>query len=100
MATTAAFDQVCERLEQGTGLDRIQCRGTLRLVLKEAGLDPSQIQPREMAAVLERLLPGALASRGVNDVKTLCASISGAIASIPTAAQPETPEAIFRRLAG
>jgi hypothetical protein len=37
------FDFVAEQLEHHTSLDRLEARGTLRLALKEAGLDPQSI---------------------------------------------------------
>ncbi len=38
MATTL-FDVAAERLEAGAEMERLAARGTLRLALKEAGLD-------------------------------------------------------------
>ena len=39
MADLTAFEQACESLEQLTELSRLEARGTLRIALKEAGLD-------------------------------------------------------------
>jgi hypothetical protein len=100
MSTAAAFDHVCEGLERRTSLDRLQCRGTVRLALKEAGLDAGRVRPAEMAVVLERLLPDALRSRGVEEPEALCRELAGGLAALPAAAGADTPEAIFRRLAG
>ena len=39
MADSAAFTFVCTTLEESTALDKLEARGTIRLALKEAGLD-------------------------------------------------------------
>jgi hypothetical protein len=100
MAATTAFDQVCESLERRTSLDRLQCRGTVRLALKEAGLDAARVQPSEMAVVLQRILPGALRSRGVEAPEALCEELARGLAGLQSAPQLDSPDAIFRRLAG
>jgi hypothetical protein len=94
-----AFDRVCEGVERGTSLDRMQSRGTVRLALKEAGLDPARVQPNEMAVVLRRILPGALRARGVETADDLCAEIARGVAGLQVAPQADTPDAIFSRLA-
>ncbi|HEY8492306.1 MAG TPA: hypothetical protein VIN04_00340 [Myxococcota bacterium] len=100
MSTSAAFDFVCEGLERGTPLDRLQCRGTVRLVLKEAGLDVSRVLPHEMAVVVERLLPDALRSRGVENPETLCGELARGLANLRVTASSDAPDAVFRRLGG
>lgn len=100
MATSPAFDSVCDGIEQHTSLDRMQCRGTMRLVLKEAGLDPTNVQPREMVVVVQRVLPGALEARGVAGAKDLCERLALGLGGLADAPQVDSPDAIFRRLAG
>jgi hypothetical protein len=100
MTATTAFDHVCEALEHATSLDRLQCRGTIRLVLKEAGLDVARVQPNEMAVVVRRLLPAALRSRGVDAPEPLCEELARGLASVETAPVAESPDAVFRRLGG
>lgn len=99
MASTA-FEHVCESLERRTSLDRLQCRGTVRLVLKEAGLDPARVQPREMIVVVQRVLPGALRSRAVEGPEVICDDIARALVGVASTPQPESPDAIFERLGG
>jgi hypothetical protein len=53
-----------------------------------------------MAVVLERVLPAALRSRGVEDPEALCRELARGLAALPDAPSADTPEAIFRRLAG
>lgn len=96
----SAFDHVCEGIERGTALDRLQSRGTVRLALKEAGLEPARVQPAEMAVVLRRVLPAALRSRGVENAEAVCEALALSVARLESSAQPDSPDAVFRRLAG
>jgi hypothetical protein len=100
MAESAAFEAVCASLEQNSSLDRLEARGTMRLALKQAGLDPKAVTGRQLAAVLEKLLPAELASRGIASPEALCTRIGAALASVDASARTDTPEAIFARLAG
>ena len=92
------FDHVCEGVERGTSLDRLQSRGTVRLALKEAGLDPARVQPNEMAVVLSRILPAALRARGIESPEVLCAELARGLSGLEVASLGDTPDAIFRRL--
>jgi len=103
MASASVFDWVCERLEETTSLDRLEARGTLRLALKGAGLEARSATREQMRVVLSRVLPGELASRGVEDGEGVCARLAGmldgAAVEEPTAAT-DTPDAVFARLGG
>ena len=95
------FDLVAGELERGTDLARLETRGTVRLALKEAGLDARSVTPAQMAVTLEKVLPGQLRSRGVAHAEGLCQTILETLAR-DHSTQPddaESPEAIFRRLA-
>jgi hypothetical protein len=50
--------------------------------------------------VVQRVLPGALESRGVAGAAALCERIALGLAEIADAPQADSPDAIFRRLAG
>lgn len=102
MADAAVFELVAGALEEATALDRLQARGTLRLALKQAGLDSHGVAPDEMRAVVERVLPAELTSRGVAEAARVCERLQASIDAHRLDAAPaaETPEAIFRRLAG
>lgn len=101
MADAAAFDWVCSELEQKTSLDRLEARGTVRLALKEAGLDSRAITGDQMKVVLEKVLPRELGSRGVDDADNLCRSLAGQVVAVAgSSSGAETPEEVFRRLAG
>ena len=100
MDESTVFDLVCDELEKSSSLDRLQARGTVRLALKEAGLESHSVTLEQMAAVLEKVMPGELAARGLPAVEALCASIAAQLGGISSSPVDETPEAIFARLAG
>lgn len=102
MATTV-FDYAAEQLERRTDLERLEARGTLRLAVKSAGLDPREITAGQMSVVVGRVLEAELASRGVERPAAVCEDLLGAIKQLDPAQSaepsPDSPEAIFRRLA-
>ncbi len=102
MAGTSAFDWVCGELETRSSLDRLEARGTVRLALREAGLDAASVTPEQMGVVLEKLLVGELEVRGLANAADLCRSLADGLsaAALSAPAGGDTPEAIFRRLAG
>ena len=65
------FDALAETLERETGFDRLAARGTLRLALRAAGLDPSA-RAGEWVDVVTRLLGRELESRGVDQPEAVC----------------------------
>lgn len=99
MADSAAFEAACAGLEDSGALDRLAARGTIRLVLKEAGLEPKTVTARELGVVVERLLPAALETRGVSEPTAPCAAIRRALERVTDRAG-DTPDAIFARLGG
>jgi hypothetical protein len=100
MADAAAFDFVCEQLEARTSLDRLAARGTVRIALKQAGLDARAVTPQQMAVVSEKVLAAELATRGVPDAQALCAELAASARKLSATASAETPDAVFRRLGG
>ncbi len=100
MADAPVFDRVCDELEQKSSLSRLEARGTLRLALKEAGLEAAAVTVPQMTVVLRKVLPAELASRSVAGAAALCEALVGCLSGLaagPDAA--ETPEAVFARLA-
>ena len=96
------FDFAAERLEHHTSLDRLTARGTLRIALKVAGLDPSAFTAGQLRVVFEKVMPGKLDSRGVSDVQDVCAAVLADLESAGDAAadaSATSPDEIFRRLA-
>ncbi len=98
MANSEVFDFVCEEIESHTTLDRLSSRGTVRIALKQAGLDPSAVTPEQMAVVVERLLPAELASRDIRDGAAICAALATRTRLVAAGDRRETPDAVFRRL--
>ena len=79
---------------------RIASRGTVRLALKQAGLEARSVSADQMKIVVEKLLPTELAARGVDGVEGICQSIADGVSSVSDGADPETPDAVFKRLGG
>ena len=98
------FDIAAESLEQHSSLDRLEARGTLRIALKAGGLDTKGLTAEQLGVILERVLPGELTKRGVEDAAGVCAAVMASIKDSATA--PETTKTsenaydVFRRLGG
>ncbi len=98
-APDSVFDTAAAALEANCDLDRLAARGTLRLLLKDAGFDPKAILRDELVKVLEALLPDALGSRGIGDADAVLAAVLGAVrSSEDVGVDAERPERIFARL--
>jgi len=97
------FDFVADVLESRTDLAKLEARGTVRLALKEGGLDARTVDVDQMAVVLTKVMPGEMRARGIESCDEICEGIVTDLkAQYPAdAAAPaaESPEAIFRRLA-
>ena len=100
MADSQAFEFVCGQIEENSSLDRLAARGTVRIALKQAGLEARSVTPDQMAVVVERLLPTELTARGVADGESLCTEICAGLADISPGDITETPDAVFQRLGG
>jgi hypothetical protein len=101
MATSAAFDWTCAALDERSSLNRLEARGTLRLTLREAGLEPASVRKEQLTVVLEKLLPDQLASRGIDDAEELCRELARRIVEVELDGPgAESPEDVFRRLGG
>jgi hypothetical protein len=100
MSESNAFHHACEELERRTSLDRLEARGTVRLALKQAGLEARSVTPAQMGVVFTQLMPGELSTRGVSDAESVCTAIRGSIQSLPEESGAEAPDAVFARLGG
>jgi hypothetical protein len=103
MAGSSAFEWLCTALEESTTLERLEARGTIRIALKEAGLEPRTVTPSELRVVAQKILPRELRNRGVANEAALCdRMVSGlqVLESQAGGAAADTPDAIFRRLGG
>ena len=83
------FDETASHLEELTSLSRLEARGTLRLALKEAGLEPEGLTGRQLRVVLEKVLPKELGLRGIQEGDPICASLAERV----RAGEPEEGQA-------
>jgi hypothetical protein len=98
---TDLFDLAAEKLERTTDMDRLAARGTLRIALKEAGLDAHKLTLPQLRAVFERLMPKELDARGVSDAAATCEAAMHEIARSADAidiASSASPDDVFKRL--
>ena len=100
MANSVVFDWICEQLEQRSSLDRLESRGTVRLVLKKAGLEVEGLLPEPAAVVLRKLMPKELEVRNVVDCEALCEGMADEVSRLVGVeiGQPDSPESVFERL--
>jgi len=100
---SALFDLAAERLEHHTILGRLEARGTLRLALKEAGLDPKSLAARELSVVFDKLMVTELQRRGVREAAEACQRTMDDVSAMTMADDARSasrPDEVFRRLAG
>jgi hypothetical protein len=79
MQGSPAFTWTCAEIVRGTTLSELVARGTVRLALKQAGLEAQAVSGDEMAIVLREILPRELAARAVANAAKLCSEIAGRI---------------------
>ncbi len=101
---TDLFDIAAENLEGATDMDRLAARGTLRIAVKEAGLDPHKLTVSQLRAVFEKLMPKALDAGGVSNATAACQAVMDEIArssaDASDIASSASPDDIFKRLGG
>jgi hypothetical protein len=101
MADSRAFEWTCEELEAASSLTKLESRGTIRLAVKEAGLEAEHVTPQQMSVVAERILPGELRNRGVEGAEGICSALMSGLRALPILEAEdaqETPEDVFKRL--
>ena len=99
----ALFDLAADQLEQHTDFSRIEARGTLRIALKDSGLDARSITPGQRCVVFDKVMPIELERRGVKDATEVCSAVIEGLANAPASADKESstdPDGVFRRLGG
>jgi hypothetical protein len=94
------FEWACALLENNTTMNRLQARGTLRLVLGSAGLDIGTLTGKQMRVVAGRMLGEELRKRAIVNVDQLCAALMVIPPEVESAPGPlhPTPEDVFKRL--
>jgi hypothetical protein len=102
MADSPAFSWVCDQLQRATPLSEIEVRGTVRLVLKQAGLEARNVSGAEMAVLLGKVMPLELQQRAVENAGRLCEDLATRIRAerFTEELDPKSVEAVFRRLGG
>ena len=102
MADSKAFEIVCKELEEATTLSGIEARGTVRIALKQSGLDASVVGAKEMDVILRMVLPKELTLRGVDAGDAVAEAIATSLktADLSEEQRADSPEAVFARLAG
>ncbi len=100
MADSPVFEFVSEFLEGATSLDRLESKGTVRLALKQAGLEARSVTADQMVVVLEKIMSHELATRGVADVEPLLDRLGSQLNSRNFDTESDSPEAVFARLGG
>jgi len=101
MAVTI-FDFVAEQLESRSDFEKLEARGTVRLALKESGLDAKTVTSEQMLVVLDKVMPAELETRGIAEATAVCGALATALkeAAAELAGSAEaSPEEVFRRLA-
>jgi hypothetical protein len=96
------FDIAAEQLEHHSSLDLLPARGTLRIALKESGLDAKSLTLQQLGVVFEKVMPKELKLRGVGDAARVCNAVMDDLANSPAtadAAPARDVDDVFRRLA-
>ena len=65
-----------------------QSRGTIRIALKKAGLDPASFDASQLKVVLEKVMPNELRVRGIRNAESVCRDL---IQALDTSFDPSTP---------
>jgi hypothetical protein len=100
MAESEAFDRACTLLEGLTEFSRLEARGTIRIALKQAGLNASSVRASELVVVARAVLPGELESRGVAGSDSVCHQLCEDLSKVADSPSEDTPESVFSRLGG
>ncbi len=104
MADAAAFAFLCNELESASNLSRLEARGTMRLALKDAGLEAHSVTRDQMCVVVEKLLGSELQCRGIENIDYLCHSLLAGLAALSDdladGGRYQSAEDVFKRLRG
>jgi len=98
MADSTAFERAADELEARTNLDRLEARGTLRLALKSIGLDGRSATKEQVTAVVEKMLPGELTTRGIENSGGICSEVVAALAGIQDSGIGGSALDVFERM--
>ena len=100
MADSPVFEWLSNAIVETTPLSTPEARGTVRLALKDAGLDPKTLDQRQAHVVIRQLLPKEFQVRGIEEPEARCQELESRLeAEAPRMQDGATPEAVFERLA-
>ncbi len=103
MAESPVFEWVSDALERTTPFSRIQARGTVRLALKQMGLDAASVDRGAMRVLLTVILPKELAARNVPDPGGTCQELVRGLDATDfraSAVDASSPDEVFSRMFG
>lgn len=101
MSGRSLFDELAAALEERTSFNSLEARGTLRLALRKAGLEPDKLTRAHTAALVRKILPEELRARGVPEADEVCEALAAGIEnSRHGVAEAHRPETLFERLRG
>lgn len=95
------FEFVASELEKRSDLGNLEARGTVRLALKSSGLTAGEVTKKQMAVVIDQVMPRELRVRGIGDPEAVCRELSDAVMGFETGGDESagaSPEDVFRRL--
>jgi len=97
----SAFEVCCEALEGVTTLTGLESRGTIRIALKKAGLEPARARHDEIRRALPHVLPPELGLRGIETPDDVCRKIDALLerAKLEESDSPgDATEEVFDRM--
>jgi hypothetical protein len=99
LSDSPIFELVCEEVEREARLTRLEARGTVRLLLKEVGLDPQFVTKGAAILAADRFLVPALRARRVAEPERVKAAVLQALVATELEnTDDDDPEAIFSRI--
>ena len=100
MNTSPAFEWLSAELSRCTALSSLQARGTIRLMLEDAGISPRGLRKDQLLVLLHRQLPIELRKRRIDSAANLGSELAARLlrTPLPETAPTDSPEAVFARL--
>ena len=96
------FAWLAQALEQRTPMNAAQCRGTVRLALKNAGLEAKSVTAPELRVVLHKIMPRELEVRGIDDGTKVCTELVADLDGADVAPAEPSPrsqaDSVFQRI--
>lgn len=89
------FEKVSDILGKQTGFNKLQSRGTVRLILKEANLDPKVLSKDHVVRLFKEVLPRELEKRGISNAPEVARLT---IADVESASFAESAYDIFSKI--